>query len=48
MNETCENAAKFLSEIVDGMGFDLKVSSNWTDEGCLAGPHWRRFTSRTG
>ena len=35
MNETCENAAKFLSEIVDGMGFDLKVSSSWTDEGCL-------------
>src|SRR5215203_891924 len=35
MNETCENAAKLLSEILDGMGFDLKVSSSWTDEGCL-------------
>ena len=35
MNETCENAAKFLSEIVNEMGFDLKVSSSWTDEGCL-------------
>jgi spoIIIJ-associated protein len=35
MNETCENAEKLLSEIVADMGFDLKVSSEWTDEGCL-------------
>lgn len=35
MNETCENAEKLLSEIVTDMGFDLKVSSEWTDEGCL-------------
>ncbi len=35
MNETCENAEKLLSDIVTDMGFDLKVSSEWTDEGCL-------------
>lgn len=35
MNETCENAEKLLSEIVTDMGFDLKVSSEWTEEGCL-------------
>lgn len=35
MNETCANAEKFLSEIVTDMGFDLEVSSEWTDEGCL-------------
>ena len=35
MNETCENAEKLLSEIVTDMGFDLKVSSEWTDEGCI-------------
>lgn len=35
MNETCEQAAKFLSEVVTDMGFDLEVSSTWTDEGCV-------------
>ena len=35
MNETCEQAAKFLSEVVTDMGFDLEVSSSWTDEGCV-------------
>lgn len=35
MNETCGNAQKFLSEIVTDMGFDLEVSSTWTDEGCV-------------
>lgn len=35
MNETCQNAEKFLSEVVEGMGFDLQVSSRWTDEGCV-------------
>jgi len=35
MNETCENAEKFLAEVVTDMGFDLRVSSQWTDEGCL-------------
>jgi spoIIIJ-associated protein len=35
MNETCANAEKFLSEIVSDMGFDLEVSAEWNDEGCL-------------
>jgi len=35
MNETCESAQKFLAEIVAGIGLDLEVSSEWTDEGCL-------------
>ena len=35
MNETCESAEKFLTEIVAGIGLDLTVSSQWTDEGCL-------------
>jgi spoIIIJ-associated protein len=35
MNETCEQAAKFLSDVVTDMGFRLKVSSTWTDEGCV-------------
>jgi len=35
MNETCASAEKFLTEIVAGMGLDLQVSSEWTDEGCL-------------
>ncbi|HEX6125127.1 MAG TPA: R3H domain-containing nucleic acid-binding protein [Pyrinomonadaceae bacterium] len=35
MNENCERAKEFLSEVVTDMGFDLKVSATWTDEGCL-------------
>lgn len=35
MNEICENAEKFLSEIVSDLGLDLEVSSRWTQEGCL-------------
>jgi spoIIIJ-associated protein len=35
MNEACQNAEKFLSELISDLGFDLKVSSEWTDEGCL-------------
>jgi spoIIIJ-associated protein len=35
MNEICQNAEKFLSEVIADMRFDLKVSSEWTDEGCL-------------
>ncbi len=35
MNEICENAGKFLTEIVTDLGFDLKVSTIWTDEGCV-------------
>jgi spoIIIJ-associated protein len=37
MNETCQNAEKFLSELVTDMRFDLTVSASWTDEGCLLG-----------
>ncbi|HRI02542.1 MAG TPA: R3H domain-containing nucleic acid-binding protein [Pyrinomonadaceae bacterium] len=35
MNETCEKAKDLLSTVVSGMGFDLTVASEWTDEGCL-------------
>ena len=35
MNETCKNAEAFLSELVNDLGFKLKVQSEWTDEGCL-------------
>jgi spoIIIJ-associated protein len=35
MNETCQNAEKFLSELVGDLRFDLSVSSQWNDEGCL-------------
>ncbi len=34
MNEICEKAKDLLSTVVSGMGFDLTVSSEWTDEGC--------------
>jgi spoIIIJ-associated protein len=39
MNETCANAEQFLAEVVEGMGFNLSVSSNWTDEGCVLNLH---------
>ena len=32
MNETCENAEKFLSGLVTDLRFDLRVSAEWTDE----------------
>jgi len=35
MNETCESAKEFLSGLVTELGFDLTVSSEWTDEGCV-------------
>lgn len=35
MNQTCENAKDFLSELVTDMRFDLTVDSKWNDEGCL-------------
>ena len=35
MNETCQNAEKFLSELVSDLRFDLSVSLQWNDEGCL-------------
>lgn len=35
MKETCQQAEAFLTELLDDMRFDLKVTSEWTDEGCL-------------
>ncbi len=35
MNLTCQNAEKLLSDIIAEMRFDLSISSEWTDEGCL-------------
>ena len=35
MNETCQNAEKFLSDLVSDLGFNLKVSSRETGEGCV-------------
>lgn len=35
MNETCENAKDFLSGLVSDLGFNVTVSSEWNDEGCL-------------
>lgn len=35
MSETCQNAEKFLSELIGDLRFDLSVSSQWTEEGCL-------------
>lgn len=35
MNETCENAKEFLADLVKELKFDLRVSSEWTDEGCI-------------
>ena len=35
MNENCQQAETFLTELVADLRFDLSVSSAWTDEGCL-------------
>lgn len=35
MNEACQNAENFLSGLMTDLRFDLKISSEWTDEGCL-------------
>jgi spoIIIJ-associated protein len=35
MNEICQNAEKLLSDLVADMRFDLTVSSEWKDEGCM-------------
>jgi len=35
MNEICQNAEKFLTEIVADLGFSLNVSATWTEEGCV-------------
>ena len=34
MSETCEQARDFLEDLLDELGFKLKVSAEWTDEGC--------------
>ncbi|MCC6327627.1 MAG: hypothetical protein IT174_03860 [Acidobacteria bacterium] len=39
MTETCTNAEKFLSELVEGLGLELKVSAEMTDEGCTLDLH---------
>ena len=39
MNEICENAEKFLTEIIADLGFNFKVSATWTDEGCVMDLH---------
>lgn len=35
MNEACEKAKDLLGSLVGELGFDLSVSSEWTDEGCV-------------
>lgn len=35
MNEACENAKEFLSGLVADLQFDLTVTSEWNEEGCL-------------
>ena len=35
MNEICQKAEEFLTEVVTDLRFDLRVSSKWSDEGCL-------------
>ncbi|HMT06435.1 MAG TPA: R3H domain-containing nucleic acid-binding protein [Pyrinomonadaceae bacterium] len=35
MEQICNNAKEFLSGVVNDLGFDLKVDSKITDEGCL-------------
>jgi spoIIIJ-associated protein len=35
MNEICEKARDFMSDVLGSMRFDLSVSAEWTDEGCL-------------
>jgi spoIIIJ-associated protein len=37
MNEACEKAQDFLGGLLKDLGFDLSVTSEWTDEGCLLG-----------
>ena len=37
MNEACEKAKDLLAGLVDDLGFDLSVTAEWTDEGCVLG-----------
>jgi spoIIIJ-associated protein len=34
MNEICENAQAFITDLVAAMRFDLQVEAEWADEGC--------------
>lgn len=34
MNEVCQNAEDFISDLVDKAGFDVEISAEFTDEGC--------------
>ena len=35
MNESCEKAREMLDGLVKDLGFDLSVTAEWTDEGCV-------------
>ena len=35
MNQVCENATQFLTDLIADLRFDLTVTSEWTDEGCV-------------
>jgi spoIIIJ-associated protein len=35
MNPICDNAKDFLNELMADLRFDLTVSSEWNEEGCL-------------
>ena len=41
MNKACEHAQEFIEGLINDIGFDVKVSAEFNDEGCfldLAGP----------
>lgn len=35
MNETCQQAEQFLTEILADLHFDVSVAAEWTDDGCI-------------
>ncbi len=35
MNEVCHKAQEFLAAVISDLRFDVSVSAEWTDEGCL-------------
>ncbi len=35
MNETCQQAEQFLTEILADLSFDMSITSEWTDDGCI-------------
>lgn len=51
MSEVCGNAEEFVAGLVNDIGFDIKVSSEFTDEGCvldLSGPDAHFLLSENG